>query len=68
MDLGRQRAHTGVWSLLIEGHVGEKLFLLRWTIGFEQYSHGSDGWVPMLIRLDPWKNVPLLGEPLMSME
>ena len=53
---------------MIEGHKKEKLFLLRWTIGFEQYSHGSDGWAPMLIRLDPWENVPLLGEPLMSIE
>ena len=28
MDLGRQRAHTGVWTLPIEGHVKEMLFLL----------------------------------------
>ena len=30
------------------------LFLL-WTIGWEQDSDGSDGWDPILVRVDPFK-------------
>ena len=52
MDLGRQRIHTCVRVLPIEGHVEEKLFL-HWTIGYEQDRHGSDGWVPILIWIGP---------------
>ena len=48
MNLGRQRTYTGVWTLPIEGHGKEKLFLLRWLIGFEQDGDGSDGWIPIL--------------------
>ena len=54
MDLGRQCAYTGIRSLPIEGHVKEMLFLL-WTIGWEQDSDGSDGWDPILVRVDPFK-------------
>ena len=52
MDLGRQRTHTGVRSLPIEGLVKKKLFSL-WTVWSEQDSHGSDVVVPTLVRIDP---------------
>ena len=55
MDFGRQRAYTGIRLLPIEEHVKEILFLLRWLIGFEQDGDGSDGWVPILVRIDPFE-------------
>ena len=55
MNLGRQSAYTGIRALPIEGHVKEKLFLLRWLIGFEQDGDGSDGWVPILEQIDPFE-------------
>ena len=55
MNLGQQRAHTGIRTLPIEEHVKETLFLLRWLIGFEQDGDGSDGWVPILEQIDPFE-------------
>ena len=35
-------------------NVKEKLFRL-WTVRSEQESDGSDGWVPILVRVDPFE-------------
>ena len=45
MDLGRQRAHTSIRSLPIVGH--------KEAVFGQQGSDGSDGWVPILVRVDP---------------
>ena len=52
MNLGRQRAYTGIRTLPIEGHGKEELFSL-WTVWSEQDNDGSDGWVPIVIGVDP---------------
>ena len=52
MDLGRQCTYTGIRTLPIEGHGKEKLFSL-WTVRTEQDSDGSNGWVPIVIGVDP---------------
>ena len=53
MNLGRLDTHTGIRALPIEGHVKEELISL-WTIWVgESGVHGSDGWVPILVGVDP---------------
>ena len=44
MNLGRQRAYTGIRSLPIEGNEKEKLL-------FISDSHRSNGGVPILVRI-----------------
>ena len=57
MDPGRQCAYTGVRSLPVEEHVKtrEKLDISLWVIGFEQDSSGSEVWVSILVRIDPFE-------------
>ena len=51
MGLGQQRAHTSIRALPIEEHEQETLFSL-WS---EQDGDGSDGWVPILVLVDPFE-------------
>ena len=51
MDLGGQRAHIGIGTLPIEGHVKENCFSLIVESEFPV----SDGWVTILVRVDSFE-------------